>query len=169
MKKTIVISDVDGCLTDGKFVYTVEGKVAKTYGPHDNDGVKLLRKNGIETVFISADKRGFPITEKRITDMKCKIDFVSEINRADYIAKYIEDGYDVIFFGDGLGDLAAFIKNSYSGKIYLVAPANARPQVQDHAHFVTDNIGGEGAFLDMAEWIVDRFIDDPVELYETGC
>ena len=28
--KRIVISDVDGCLTDGKFVYTSEGKVAKT-------------------------------------------------------------------------------------------------------------------------------------------
>ena len=85
MKKIIVISDVDGCLTDGKFVYTAEGKVSKTFGPHDNDGVKLLRKNGIETIFISADKRGFPITEKRITDMKCQITCVSETDRGDYI------------------------------------------------------------------------------------
>ena len=42
--RRIIISDVDGCLTDGKFVYTSEGKVSKTFGPHDNDGVKKLKK-----------------------------------------------------------------------------------------------------------------------------
>ena len=48
MKRIVVISDVDGCLTDGKFVYTAEGKVAKVYGPHDADGVKLLKGYNIE-------------------------------------------------------------------------------------------------------------------------
>jgi 3-deoxy-D-manno-octulosonate 8-phosphate phosphatase (KDO 8-P phosphatase) len=165
MKKIIVISDVDGCLTDGKFVYTAEGKISKTFGPHDNDGVKLLRKNGIETIFISADKRGFPITEKRITDMKCQITCVSETDRADYIKQYIDDGYFVVFFGDGLGDLAAYYKNVVSESIILIAPNNARWQVKDAAAFVTDNNGGEGAFLDLAEWVVGTYVDDDVELY----
>lgn len=160
MKKTIVISDVDGCLTDGKFVYTVDGKVAKIYGPHDNDGVKLLRKNGIETIFISADKRGFDITSKRITDMKCPLWLVSEAERADFLKQYIDDEYDVFFFGDGLGDLAAYLKNADSGCIVLIAPKNARPQVKEDAAYVTPHIGGEGAFLDLAEWVVKTIIPE---------
>jgi YrbI family 3-deoxy-D-manno-octulosonate 8-phosphate phosphatase len=151
-KKMIVISDVDGCLTDGKYVYTVDGKIAKTFGPHDNDGVKLLRKNGIDVRFISADRRGFPITKKRIEDMKCEIDYVSEADRADYLQKFCDDARysnGVVFFGDGLGDLAAAKRTN----AILIAPANARPEVKAYARIVTANIGGEGAFLDLADYV----------------
>lgn len=165
MKKIIVISDVDGCLTDGKYTYTVDGKVSKVFGPHDNDGVKLLRKNGIEVRFISADKRGFDITNKRITDMKCQLDYVSETDRPWYISKALEE-YEVIFFGDGLGDLAAAMANP---SVYFIAPKNARWQVKDYADHVTTNIGGEGAFLDLAEYIVNNshfvMAEDRVSLY----
>lgn len=168
-RKMIVISDVDGCLTDGKFIYTTDGKVAKIFGAHDNDGIKLLRKNGIEVRFISADKRGFEITKKRIEDMKCEVDYVSEDRRANYLARYCADdryANGLIFFGDGLGDLAAAKNND----VYFVAPANARPEVKDFAQFVTDNIGGEGAFLDLAEHIVYDYLpydedNETVELY----
>ena len=46
------------------------------------------------------------------------------------------------------------------------APANARQPVIDYADFVTENIGGEGAFLDLAEEIVYNRLDgDVVDLY----
>lgn len=167
-RKTIVISDVDGCLTNGKFIYTVDGKVAKVFGPHDADGVKLLKKNGIEVKFISADKRGFEITKKRITDMKCELDYVSEQERSAYLKSYVDSDYTaVVFFGDGLGDLAAAQNNP---DVYMVAPMNARDTVKGYADYVTPNIGGEGAFLDLAEYIVygdEDFVprDYVVDLY----
>ena len=169
-KKVIVISDVDGCLTDGKFIYTADGKVAKTYGPHDNDGVKLLRKNGIEVQFISADKRGFDITSKRITDMKCPISLVSEAERATYLLSFADDYDMVVFFGDGLGDLAAANKyREYADNLFFAAPANAYPKVALSADYVTDLCGGNGAFLDLAEHLVyHEFIldkDEIVDLY----
>ena len=170
MKKIIVISDVDGCLTDGKFIYTANGKVAKVYGPHDNDGIKLLRKNNIEVQFISADKRGYDITHKRITDMNCPISLVSEAERANYLLSFAEDYDAVVFFGDGLGDLAAVNKyRKYVDNLYFVAPANAYPTVADAADYVTDLCGGDGAFLEMSQHIIyhafllDR--DEIVDLY----
>ena len=90
MSKRVVISDVDGCLTDGRYIYTADGKVAKIFGPHDNDGVKLLRANGFDVVFISADKRGFQITQKRINDMRCEVFNVSEADRVQWVKDYIE-------------------------------------------------------------------------------
>ena len=38
-----LILDVDGVFTTGQFLYTKEGKFAKVFGPHDNDGLKLLK------------------------------------------------------------------------------------------------------------------------------
>lgn len=155
--KVIVISDVDGCLTDGRYMYTVEGKVAKVFGPHDNDGVKLLRKHGVDVVFISADKRGFPITKKRIDDMKCPIFNVSEAERVDWVKNYIKDNkYDVsVFFGDGIGDVpvAEYVN-------YFIAPANARKEAKAVANYVTESVGGNGAFLDLALYVYNDLKDN---------
>ena len=40
------ISDVDGVLTDGKYLYSKQGKEYKMFGAHDNDGAKLLKQAG---------------------------------------------------------------------------------------------------------------------------
>lgn len=156
-KKILVISDVDGCLTDGKFIYTEDGKVAKVFGAHDNDGVKLLKKFGVDIQFISADKRGFNITKRRIEDMCCNVELVVEEERSSYIKKKL-NGYDlVIFFGDGIGDYAAAVDNL--NYIVFIAPKNALPIVKDAADFVTYNNGGEGAFFNLAEIVLSKFLD----------
>lgn len=154
MARTIVISDVDGCLTDGRYMYTADGKVAKVFGPHDNDGVKLLKKHGIDVVFISADKRGFPITEKRITDMHCDIYNVSEADRVDWVRRYIKDNDYVysVFFGDGIGDVpvADYVTT-------FIAPQNARKEAKAVADYVTESEGGNGAFLDLALYVDKKY------------
>lgn len=153
MSDKIVISDVDGCLTDGRFIYTADGKVAKVFGPHDNDGVKLLKANGIDVVFISADKRGFSITKKRIEDMKCPIFNVSESERVEWVKNYIkENNYEQsVFFGDGISDI--HVKDVVDK---FACPANARQEAKSVADFVTSSIGGQGAFLDLAIWITNN-------------
>jgi len=42
-KPQVFILDVDGVMTTGHFLYTVEGKVMKIFGPDDNDGLSLLK------------------------------------------------------------------------------------------------------------------------------
>lgn len=152
MSKKIVISDVDGCLTDGRYIYTADGKVAKIFGPHDNDGVKLLRANGFDVVFISADKRGFPITQKRIHDMKCEVFNVSEADRVQWVKDYVESNkYEYsVFFGDGIGDVP--VKEVVTT---FICPANARKEAKKAAHYITESIGGQGAFLDLAKFVLN--------------
>lgn len=154
--KIIVISDCDGCLTDGNFIYTEDGKVAKIYGAHDNDGVKLLKQYGIDIQFISGDTRGFNITKKRIEDMKCNLDKVTESERLNYINNYVKSGiYDlVVFFGDGIHD--AEVKEALP-KVLFIAPHNARKEAIKLADYVTESDGGHGAFLDLALHIVKYF------------
>lgn len=155
--KIIVISDCDGCLTDGNFIYTEDGKVAKIYGAHDNDGVKILKHLGVDIQFISGDTRGFNITKKRIEDMKCNLDKVTESERLDYIKQYVySEEYDVVvFFGDGYHD--AKIKEALGESIVFITPNNGRSECTILADYVTESDGGHGAFLDLALYINDEY------------
>ena len=100
--KILVISDVDGCITTGHFIYTINGKAAKVFGANDHEGVKLLRKNNIDVEFITADRVGYTITQKRMSELKCECNIFSETERLDYIKSKLKEYDLVFFFGDGL-------------------------------------------------------------------
>lgn len=154
----IFILDVDGVFTDGKFYYTVDGKVAKRFGPEDNDGLSLL-KGKIEFRAVSGDKNGFAITKRRIEqDMKMQLDQVSTFERIDWI-KERYNPQEVIYMGDGIYDPLVFREVAYS-----IAPANAFYTTKKHANFVTKARGGEGAVAEACLHILDMFFE-PFDLF----
>lgn len=151
MKKIVFLLDVDGVMTTGQFLYSQDGKEYKVFGPHDNDGLKLI-KDKLTIIFITADKRGFPITKKRIVDdMGFELELVSEQDRF----KYIKEKYgfrNLIYIGDGYHD-AKILKESMFG----IAPNNARKEAKDAAKYVTESKAGEGAVFDACLEIVKRY------------
>lgn len=138
------ISDVDGCLNDGRIYWAADGeKPFKAFGNYDHDGVKLLR-NHVKLIFISADKHGWDILKTRIVDhMKCELYYVPEKDRFKFVENY---GFDkVAYMGDGVYD-AKILSSAKLG----IAPAQARIEARQSADFVTPSNGGEGAYLDAA-------------------
>lgn len=151
MKKLTFLLDVDGVMTTGQFLYSYNGKEYKTFGPHDNDGLKLI-KDKVRIKFITADKRGFAITKKRIVDdMGFKLDLVSEADRYEYVLqKY---GFKhLIYMGDGYHD-AKILKASEFG----IAPRNARKEARAASDHITESKAGEGAVLDACLEIIKRY------------
>lgn len=139
-----LVTDVDGVLTDGCFWYNETGKVFKKFGPHDSDGFNLLRNADIEIFAISADKRGFPITEKRLTDMKVSIELVTESNRLEYVKEHF--GLEgTAFVGDGMYD-AHVLEQCERG----YAPCDATKFAKKAADVITETRGGRGVILDVA-------------------
>jgi 3-deoxy-D-manno-octulosonate 8-phosphate phosphatase (KDO 8-P phosphatase) len=136
------VLDVDGVMNTGQFLYSVEGKMYKVFGPHDSDGLKMI-KDKVKITFITADKRGFAITKKRITeDMGYELFLVSEESRYDFMKR--EFGFDnLIYMGDGYHD-APIIKEAAFG----IAPISGRKEAINAANFVTESCAGDGAVLD---------------------
>jgi len=158
--KTIknLILDVDGVLTAGQFLYTKHGKFAKTFGPHDNDGIKLISKL-IKVYAISADKRGFEISKRRVAiDMGLKLKLVSESTRLSWLQKNF-DLKNSVYMGDGIYDAIIF---DYVG--YSIAPANAFYLARNRADFVTNAKAGEGAVAEACLHIMKKFLKLPANI-----
>lgn len=145
------IIDVDGVFTTGQFLYTEEGKFAKVFGPHDNDGLKKL--NGLLNIqVITADKRGFNITKKRIADdMKLKLELVGENERLEWLKNNF-NLEESVFMGDSMHDAEIFPLMGYS-----IAPASAFYLACEKASFVTRHKAGEGAVGEACLHIIEKF------------
>ena len=139
-----LITDVDGVLTDGGFYYSEKGKILKKFGPHDSDGFKLLKNNGIEAVAITADKRGFEISKKRLSDMGIACFLVPSEIRYTWVAEKF-DIKETVFVGDGYFDIECIEKVALG-----IAPQNAPLVVKQAADFVTESCGGNGVILEIA-------------------
>lgn len=151
-----LITDVDGVMTDGKFFYTESGKIMKQFGPHDNDGIKMLNLHGIKTHAITADERGFLITKKRLDDMGVPLTLVSENHRLNFIETNFGFQYTA-FVGDGFYDSQCLSKCQIG-----YAPKNATEHAKNHADHIIPYNGGEGVLLYVALDILQR------ENYETN-
>jgi len=159
-KPTIFILDVDGVMTSGHFLYSSEGKELKIFGPDDNDGLSLLNSY-LSIHFVTGDRKGFPISQKRIVeDMKYPLDLVSTIRRIDWIRER-HDPAEVIYMGDGIFDHYVMKEVGYS-----IAPANADSNAKAHADFVTKRSGGDRAVAEACLHILEKFFDpfDPEKL-----
>lgn len=140
MKMNLVV-DVDGVMTTGQFLYSPKGKEYKVFGPHDSDGLKIIKEK-VNISFISADKRGFAISKKRIEDMGFKLELVPEGSRYEYVKNKF--GFEnTIFIGDGIFD-APIIRDCKFG----IAPANARIEAKKWAKYITPSRSAEGAVCD---------------------
>ena len=164
MKPEIFFLDVDGVLTTGQFLYSKEGKRFKIFGPDDNDGLALL-KPFLKIHFLTQDRKGFPISKKRIvTDMKYPLNLVSILKRVEWIESRISLD-KVIYMGDGIFDHYVFSKVGYS-----IAPANADPLAKKHADYVTKRNSGERAVAEACIHILKKFfdIDDLTQILNNG-
>ena len=145
------ILDVDGVMTTGQFFYTAAGKAMKIFGPDDNDGLSLL-KPYLEIRFVTGDKKGLPITKKRIvSDMGFRLDLVSTIRRIDWIVERY-DPRKVVYMGDGIFDHYVMNRVGYS-----IAPANADKFAKEHASYVTERSGGDRSVAEACLHIMEKF------------
>jgi 3-deoxy-manno-octulosonate cytidylyltransferase (CMP-KDO synthetase) len=153
MKYKNFITDVDGVLTDGGFYYNESGKTLKKFGPHDSDGFKILRSLNLNICAISADKRGFPITKRRLDDMGVPIHLVSEIERFTWVnEQFILT--ETIFVGDGLHD-RSLLSNCGLG----ISPKNSPLIVREVANIVTKSSGGDGVILEVALYLENLYYE----------
>lgn len=148
----LVVFDVDGVMTDGRFDYSAEGKQLKSFGPDDADALKLLSAVA-PVVFVSADHRGFPITERRIAgDMGHEVQLVPSGGRMEWMAARAPLDR-IAYMGDSFTDIPV-LKEVDVG----ITTADALPGVRQAATYVTRRRGGDRAVAEACFYLlVEQF------------
>jgi 3-deoxy-D-manno-octulosonate 8-phosphate phosphatase (KDO 8-P phosphatase) len=122
-------------------VYTEAGKVFKIFGCDDWCALEMI-KDFTSIHFITADKKGFPITQRRIED-ECgyNLDLVSGngIERWRFIYENYPD-HEIIFMGDGINDDITLCNSNYS-----ITTCDALDHTKKKADYVTVRPGGNRA------------------------
>lgn len=160
MKFSNFILDVDGVFTDGKFHYSADGKVIKVFGDADNDALSII-KDRLHIEMVTGDKRGFPISKKRIyEDMGYPISLVSTFQRIDWMQERFNLS-ETIYMGDGIYDPIVFNKVGYS-----IAPQNAFYNTKQYASHVTNSKGGEGAVAEAVIYIIEKLFKEEFDILQ---
>ena len=141
-KIKLLLMDVDGVLTDGKFYYLPrpDGGMLETKGFDSRDGLglRLVHSAGLKTGIITG--RASLAVECRVKDMG--INFLEQ-NALEKIEPYekirnaaqVEDA-EVCYVGNDLTDLPLLTRVGLG-----VCVANGDPFVRQHAHFTTRRAG----------------------------
>jgi YrbI family 3-deoxy-D-manno-octulosonate 8-phosphate phosphatase len=150
-KIRVILSDVDGVLTDGRVVLDNQGIESKQFHIRDGLGIRLWQRAGnrfaivtgrsSHVVQIRATELGIETVRQGVTD---KLHVVREV-----LAALSVRPEEACFIGDDLPDVPAM-----NHVALAIAPADACEETRGAAHFVTKAAGGQGAVREAIEYVL---------------
>src|SRR5208283_1145999 len=153
-KIRLLLTDVDGVLTDTGVYYSDAGEVLKRFSIRDGMGVERLRKIvNVETGIITGEKSAsikkradkLQIAELHL-GIKEKVQVLEEIMvRTSFVREQIA------YIGDDMNDLEIIKKVGLSA-----CPCDSFPAIKKIADFICIARGGQGAFREFAEFIISE-------------
>lgn len=151
-KIKLLLTDVDGVLTDTGVYYSAKGEEMKRFSIRDGMGVERLRslvnvETGIitreDTEIVKSRAKKLKITELHLGVLE-KDKILNEILERKNLS--IEE---VAYIGDDTNDIEIMKRVGLSA-----CPNDATDFAKNAADYITKNKGGNGAFRDFAELII---------------
>lgn len=147
----LILTDVDGVLTDGGMYYSSHGDIMKRFFARDGMGVTLLRKNNIPTIIIT--KENTMIVKQWSKKMKIEKIFDGIKHKEQILKKictlYNIDAKAIAFIGDDINDIELLKLVGFS-----VTPSDGSDEVKKICDYICENSGGYGAFRELADLIL---------------
>jgi len=146
----LVISDVDGVLTDGSIQIGPDGELFKTFDVKDGLGIVSWLDDGGEFVVVTG--RESKIVENRATELG-----VAEVYQG--VSDKLSKAKDIVEKRDLTLEDVAYIGDDVSDQELLAAvgvsccPADAVPEVRATCEYVSDREGGDRAVRDILDYL----------------
>ena len=160
----LLLMDCDGVLTDGRIWLFADGEEQKGFHTRDGLGIELLHRAGLRSGIISGRTASAVETRARTLGMSFVIQgHENKIKAfADVLAQADVANAEVAYIGDDLNDIPLMLQSGLG-----VAVADAALETREHAHYVTEALGGFGAVREVIELILksqDRW-DDLIKVF----
>ena len=147
----LAVTDIDGVWTDSCIYYSGQGEEMKKFSVYDGMAVEILRNHNIETAIITSESSA--IVSRRAEKLKIKdvvLGSKNKVNDLEEILKIKKISFnEVAYIGDDVNDISVL------EKVGLAVLASNSP-IKDSllVDYVTKRCGGQGAFREMADIIV---------------
>lgn len=150
----LVLTDVDGVLTDTGVYYSANGEELKRFSIRDGMGMERLREHGIATAMMT--REASPRVEARSKQLKLEHYFPGIWDKREALPQLLKEVglkmSELAYIGDDVNDVGIMEEIRREG--LTACPADAMPEARAVAHHVAKAPGGNGAFRDFAEWIL---------------
>ncbi|MCX7797112.1 MAG: HAD-IIIA family hydrolase [Melioribacter sp.] len=151
-KIKLLLTDVDGVLTDTGVYYSVNGEELKRFSIRDGMGVERLRSLvNVETGIVTRENT--EIVKSRAKKLKITELYLGVLDKSKILDKILSKkkllAEEIAYIGDDANDVEIMKKVGLSA-----CPKDALNFVKQIANYVTENKGGYGAFRDFAELII---------------
>lgn len=147
----MVLTDCDGCLTDGGMYYSEYGDELKKFNTKDGVGFRLLREHGIYTGIITGEKMDLLLRRANKLQLNIlkmgiedKLQTVKEIC-AEYQIRLDE----VAYIGDDINDIEVIEQVGFGCSV-----KDGMEIVKKKAIYVTKAKGGEGVIREIADLVL---------------
>ena len=151
----LILTDIDGVWTDGGMYYDQEGMELKKFHTYDSAGVLFAHHLGIPVGILTGEDTNIV---KRRAD-KLKVDYLylgckDKVSIAQGLCKQLGISLsDVAYIGDDLNDMKLLKLVGWAG-----VPSSAPVYVRALANVSLSKKGGEGAFREFVESVIDSNI-----------
>ncbi|MBI1937450.1 MAG: HAD hydrolase family protein [Ignavibacteriales bacterium] len=152
-KIKFVLTDVDGVLTDTGVYYSAKGEELKRYSIRDGMGVERLRKLvGVETGIMT--KENTDVVRSRAAKLKIEELHLGILEKEKTLEEIISrkniSAKEIAFIGDDTNDVEIMKNVGLSA-----CPNDATKFAKKVADIIVESGGGNGAFRDLAEIIIE--------------
>lgn len=147
-KIKLLISDVDGVLTDSGMYYTEVGDEIKKFNTRDGMAIKLFNDHGIRFAFLTGENTKLLQTRAEKLGVECVCQGRSnklpafETIRKKYNLEYSE----IAYVGDDIIDIPVLNKVGFP-----ICPSDAVAEVKKICTTITKSAGGEGVIREIFE------------------
>ena len=154
--------DIDGVATDGGVFCGSDGDLLRTYDAKDGFAIRMAILNGFPVGVITGGSSESIRKRMMASGIKSEDVFLhcrdKRVEFRQFCERYNLQPQDVMYFGDDVPDLDVMAECGCA-----VCPADAVPDVQDKADWITDAPGGKGCLREAIEktmkkqgrWIFD--------------
>ncbi|MCB9219706.1 MAG: HAD hydrolase family protein [Ignavibacteriales bacterium] len=147
----LLITDVDGVLTDGGLYYTEDGLMMKKFNVKDGMGTRLLRDAGIKTAIITTDTS--ELIRIRAERVKADYMYLGVWDKENKLLEICESEKispnQTAFIGDDVNDIGIVNTAGISA-----CPIDAVDDIKNIVDLILTKKGGYGVFREFADLIL---------------
>ena len=148
----LIVLDVDGCLTDGKIIYTSDGSEIKKFNVKDGLAISSWIKMGFGVAIITG--RSSEIVAKRAKELGISHLFQGVKDKESLLQELLStlglNSYEVAAIGDDLNDykMLKSVGRSFT-------PKDGAKEIREIVDTVLKHKGGSGAVREMIDILIN--------------